>query len=63
MTLLSLLVAVIVICLVCWCIQQLTAAFNVPAQIRAVLLVLVVIFAILWLLGGIGILDTPIRLR
>ena len=63
MTLLGLLVAVIVICLVFWCVQQLTAAFGVPNQVRVVSLVLPVVAVILWLLGGSGVLNAPIRLR
>lgn len=63
MTLLGLLVAVIVICLVFWCVQQLTTAFGVPNQVRVVILVLLVVAVIIWLLGGLGVLDVPIRLR
>ncbi len=62
MTLMSLLVAVIVICLLFWAIQTLTAAFGVPPQVKAVLMVLLVVLVVIWLIGGLdGI--APLRLR
>lgn len=63
MTLLGLLVAVIVIALAFWAVQTICAAFNIPPQIRAVVLVLMVVIVVLWLLGGLTGLSVPIRLR
>ena len=51
MTLLGLLVALIILCLVFWCVQQLAGAFGLPEPIKTVILVLLVIIAIFWLLG------------
>lgn len=52
MTLLGLLVVVIIFCLLFWAIQQLTAVFNVPPQIRTVIVVLLVVIIVLWLVTG-----------
>jgi hypothetical protein len=60
MNLVSLLVVVIVICLLFWAMTTLTTAFGLDARIRAVILVLFVVIAVLWLLGGV--VDLP-RLR
>jgi hypothetical protein len=53
MTLLALIVVVLLLCVAIWAVQTLTAAFAIPPQIRAVLLVLVVVVAVLWLLGAV----------
>lgn len=63
MTLLGLLVALIVVCLVFWCVQQLTAAFNVPQPVRTVILVLLVVIVIVWLIGGLDGSLGSLRLR
>lgn len=63
MSLLGLLVAVIVIGLIFWCLQQLTAAFGVPQPVRTVIMVLFVVIVIIWLLGGLTGLSVPLRLR
>ena len=52
MTLVGLLVIVIILCLLFWAVQYLTAAFNLPQQVRAVILVIMVVIAVLWLLSA-----------
>lgn len=51
MSLLSLLIALIVIGLVFWAATRLMAAFGIGDPIRTVVLVLLVVFVIVWLLG------------
>jgi hypothetical protein len=63
MTLIGLIVAVLLLCLAIWAVQTLAAAFNLPPQIRAVLLVLIVVVAVLWLLGTTVGMGPVIRLR
>lgn len=58
MNLLALLVALTILCLIFWCVNALTAAFEVPAPVAVVAKVLLVIFAVLWLLKAAG-LPTP----
>ncbi len=62
MSLMSLLVALIVLCLVFWCVQQLAGAFGLPAPIVAVIQVLLVVCAVLWVLNAFGF-PTGVRLR
>lgn len=54
MSLLSLLVVVIVICLLYWALTTLTAAFGLDPRIQAVVIVLFVVIAVLYLLGLVG---------
>jgi len=54
MSLLSLLVALIVICLVFWAVRALLAAFSIGDPIATVVYVLMVLIVVLWLLGGIS---------
>lgn len=54
MSLIGLLVALIILCLVFWCIGQLTSAFSVPAPIVTVIYVILVVFVVLWLLQFLG---------
>ena len=51
MSLLGLLVAVVILCLLYWAITTLTAAFGLDARIRAVVLVLFVVIAVLYVLA------------
>lgn len=52
MPLVNLLVIVIVLCLVFWAVNYLTAAFGLDARVKAVIVVLMVVIAVLWLLGA-----------
>lgn len=54
MSLIGLIVALVIVCLAVWAVQTITAAFNIPPQIRAVMLVLVVVIAVIYLLGLVG---------
>lgn len=54
MTLVGLLIVVIILCLCFWAVQTLTTAFAVPQQVRAVILVLMVVIVVLWLLSSLG---------
>jgi hypothetical protein len=54
MSLVSLLVALIVICLLFWAVRAILAAFSIGDPIATVVYVLMVLFVVLWLLGGIG---------
>jgi len=57
MTILSLLVWLIVICLLFWAVRAICAAFSVPAQIAQVIQVLMVVICVLWLLTATGLLS------
>jgi hypothetical protein len=50
----SVLLAVLVVCVVFWAASSLLAAFTVPDPIRTVVLVLVVLVALVWLVGAFG---------
>jgi hypothetical protein len=54
MTIIGFVVALVIVLLLIWAIQQLTAAFNTPPQIRTVILVLIVVAFVLWVLGMLG---------
>lgn len=64
MSLISLLVAVIVIGLVCWVVGQVSSAFKIPAPIVTVIYVILVVGVVLWLLQFLGGPTGPVlRLR
>lgn len=63
MSLISILVVVLVLCLFFWGLRTLAAAFGLPKQIEAVITVLIVILAILWLVSGIAGINVPLRIR
>lgn len=54
MTLISLLLAVLVFCVVLWAVRMLLVAFGVGEPVRTVVFVVVVLIALFWLLGGAG---------
>lgn len=54
MSLVSLLVALILIGLVWWAIKTIGAAFAIPQQIITVVLVIFVVFVVIWLLQSLG---------
>lgn len=61
MTLIGLLVALVVICLVYWCVISILSAFGVGDPIATIVKVVFVVAVILWLLSAFG-LGTGIRL-
>ncbi len=62
MSLIGLLVAVIVFALLYWAIHRIAGAFGLPAPIVAVIDVILVVVAVLWLLGLTGAMPT-LKLR
>lgn len=58
MSLLSLVLAVLVLCVAVWAIQQLASAFGLPDQIRVVILVLIVVLFVIWIVGAFS--GTPL---
>ena len=54
MSLVSLLVALIIIGLVFWAVRALLAAFSIGDPIATVVYVLLVVFVVLWLVSAIG---------
>jgi hypothetical protein len=57
MSLIGLLIAVLLACVVIWLVRLLLSAFKVPDPINTVIFVVVVIVILLWFLGGLA----PIR--
>lgn len=51
MSLLGLILAVLVLCVAVWAIQQLAATFGLPEQIRVVIIVLIVVLFVLWVVS------------
>lgn len=51
----SILVAVLVLCVLWWALTSLAAAFGLPAQIVVVLQIILVILALIWILGVFGV--------
>lgn len=62
MSLLSILLAVLVLCVVVWAARSLMAAFSVGEPIRTVVIVVLVVLCLVWFLGAVGFVS-PIRLR
>lgn len=54
MSLISLLVALVVFCLVFWCVNAILRAFGVGDPIATLVKVVFVIVVVLWLLGVLG---------
>lgn len=54
MSILSLLIALILIGLCFWAVRALGGAFGIPAPIIVVIQVVLVILVVLWLLGQLG---------
>ena len=64
MPLVSLIIALLVVALLFWAIQQLLTAFGIGEPVRTVILVIFVLLVVLWLLGVVGVLPDPwLRLR
>ncbi len=54
MSLLGLLIALLVVCVVVWAARSLMAAFGIGDPIRTVIYVLLVVVFMLWVLGVLG---------
>lgn len=54
MSLLSLLVALLIICLLFWAVTAILAAFGVGDPIATVVKVIFVVLVVLWLVGALG---------
>ena len=59
MPLVSFVVALLVVALLFWAIQQLLVAFGIGEPVRTVVLVIFVLLVVLWLLGMVGVLPDP----
>jgi hypothetical protein len=62
MSILGILIAVLVLCVIVWAARALMAAFGVGDPIRTVVMVVLVLICLFWILGALGV-DSPIRLR
>lgn len=60
MSLLTLLVFLIVIGVAFWAVRALSGAFGIPPPIVVVIQVILVVFAVVWLLQGLGMSGGPI---
>lgn len=63
MSLLSLLVALVIICLVWWAVTAILRAFGIGDPIATLVKVVFVIVVVLWLLSVVGGIGPGIRLR
>lgn len=63
MSIVSIILAVIVIGVLFWAVRALLAAFSVGEPISTVVLVLVVLLVLVWILGGSGLNLGTLRLR
>ncbi len=54
MSIVTLLIALILIGVAFWAVRTLGAAFQIPAPIIAVITVVLVVLVVLWLLQGLG---------
>ncbi len=54
MTLIGLLIFLIILGVIFWAVRALSGAFGIPAPIVTVIYVLLVVFALLWLLSSLG---------
>lgn len=64
MSILGLLVALIVLCLLYWAVMRILAAFGVGEPIATVVQVILVLLVVFWLLGQFGVVGrVPLGLR
>ena len=63
MSIIGLLVALVLICLVGWSVRQILAAFKVGDPIAPLVWVVFVVFVVLWLLSAVGVQTGLPRLR
>jgi cytosine/uracil/thiamine/allantoin permease len=54
MSLLSIVLAIIIVFALIWAVQTLAGSFGIPDPIRGVILVLIVLVFIIWLVGALG---------
>jgi hypothetical protein len=63
-SLVSLLVALIVVCLLFWAIQRILAAFGIGDPIATLVQVVFVLIVVFWVLQSFGVIGSaPLRLR
>jgi len=64
MSIIGILVALVIICLLIWAVRSILAAFNIGPPIATLVQVVLVILVVLWLLNALGLGDgLGIRLR
>lgn len=64
MSLISLLIVLIVVCVVYWAIRQILAAFAIGPPIATVVQVVFVLIVVLWIVQELGVFSGPvIKLR
>lgn len=63
MSLISLLVAIVIICALVWAVRALMAAFGIGNPIATVVNVILVVLVLYWLLGQLGALGSGPVLR
>jgi len=64
MSIISLFVAFVIICLIVWAVRALLAAFGIGNPIATVVHVILAILIVLWLLNAFGVVGGPVlRLR
>jgi len=64
MSLVSLLVALLLLCVVIWAARSLLAAFGIGDPIRTVVYVVIVLLVVLWVVQSLGVLGgSSLRIR
>lgn len=63
MSLIGLLVALLIFCVVIWAARALMAAFGIGDPIVTIVYVILVIIMLVWLLGFIGFVHIPVTIR
>lgn len=63
MSLIGLLVALVVVCLVFWAVNAILRAFGVGDPVATLVKVVFVVIVVLWLLSAFGVLPSGVRLR
>lgn len=60
MSLISLLIVLIVVCVVYWAIRQILAAFAIGPPIATVVQVVFVLLVVLWIVQELGLISGPV---
>jgi len=64
MSLVSLLVALLLLCVIIWAARSLLAAFSIGDPIRTVVYVVIVLLVVLWVVQSLGVLGgSSLRIR
>lgn len=58
MSLIGLLIVLLIFCVCVWAARTIMAAFAIPPQIQAVVTVIIVLIAVLWLVQNLGLLSS-----